>query len=84
MDLSLILIVTFQVLKLVDDPRNHPVTSLIAENFPLVISSDDPVTWEALPLTHDFYVTFMALTGEEAGLATLKELAHNSLRYAAG
>ena len=69
-----------QILKLVDDPRNHPAAPLIAENFPLVISSDDPGSWEATPLTHDFYVTFMALSGEEAGLATLKQLALNSLK----
>nr|KAG5693872.1 hypothetical protein BaRGS_009928 [Batillaria attramentaria] len=68
-----------QVLKLIDDLRNHPATFLIADNFPLVISSDDPASWEAAPLTDDFYVTFMALTGEEAGLATLKQLAKNSL-----
>ncbi|KAL8572788.1 hypothetical protein ACOMHN_024964 [Nucella lapillus] len=72
-----------QVLKLVADLRNHPVAELIAEDMPVVISSDDNAAWEALPLTHDFYVTFMALTGEDTGLATLKRLAYNSLRYSA-
>ncbi|XP_076471279.1 adenosine deaminase AGSA-like [Babylonia areolata] len=72
-----------QVLKLVDDPRNHPVAALLAQNMPVVISSDDNASWEALSLTHDFYVTFMALTGEETGLAALKQLAKNSLRYSA-
>lgn len=70
-----------QVLNLVSDLRIHPATSLIAENYPLVISCDDRALWESLPLSHDFYVTFMALTGEAAGLATLKQLALNSLRY---
>jgi hypothetical protein len=80
LDISDPVSLTLQVLKLVDDPRNHPAAALIADNFPLVISSDDPANWGALPLTHDFYMTFMALTGEQTGLATLKQLALNSLK----
>lgn len=72
-----------QVLKLVDDLLNHPAAALIADDFPVVISSDDPATWEAAPLSHDFYVTFIALTGEQTGLATLKQLARNSILYSA-
>ncbi|PVD33537.1 hypothetical protein C0Q70_04794, partial [Pomacea canaliculata] len=68
-----------QILKLVDDLRNHPGAVLIANGFPVVISSDDPVVWGALPLTHDFYVTFMTMMGADMGLATLKKLALNSL-----
>ena len=69
-----------QVLGLVSDLRNHPVASLIAQNFPLVISSDDPAVWGALPLTHDFYMAFMVLSGEDSGLGMLKQLALNSLK----
>ncbi|XP_025116275.1 adenosine deaminase AGSA-like [Pomacea canaliculata] len=72
-----------QILKLVDDLRNHPGAVLIANGFPVVISSDDPVVWGALPLTHDFYVTFMTMMGADMGLATLKKLALNSLEYSA-
>jgi adenosine deaminase CECR1 len=69
-----------QVLKLVADLRNHPAASLLVRGYPIVISSDDPAVWDALPLTHDFYVTFMALTGEDSGLAELMQLAINSIK----
>ncbi|CAG5118488.1 unnamed protein product [Candidula unifasciata] len=72
-----------QVLHLVSDQRNHPMASLMADNFPIVISSDDCATWEALPLSHDFYVAFMDMSGEDADLTFLKQLAINSIRYSA-
>ncbi|XP_071100163.1 adenosine deaminase AGSA-like [Haliotis cracherodii] len=72
-----------QVLKLVDDLRNHGAVSLFADNFPLVVSSDDPAAWGALPLSHDFYMAYMALVGEDDGLEVLKQLAMNSIQYSA-
>ncbi|XP_067655061.1 adenosine deaminase AGSA-like [Haliotis asinina] len=72
-----------QVLKLVDDLRNHGAVTLFADGFPLVVSSDDPAAWGALPLSHDFYMTYMALVGEDDGLEVLKQLAMNSIQYSA-
>ncbi|XP_055900700.1 adenosine deaminase AGSA-like isoform X1 [Biomphalaria glabrata] len=72
-----------QLLGLVSDLRNHPMASLMASGYPVVISSDDPGTWEAAPLSHDFFMAFMNLAGKETGLAFLKQLALNSFEYSA-
>ena len=49
------LTITFQILGLVKDLRNHPVATLIQESFPMVLASDDMGTWEAQGLSDDFY-----------------------------
>lgn len=65
-----------QIVKLVDDFRNHPAATLSAQNVPIVVSSDNPCLWETSPLTHDFY---MALLGIASAVSDL--LAMNSLKY---
>merc|ERR1712228_431059 len=70
-----------QVLGLVKDLRNHPAAGLVKTNFPLVISSDDPAVWGALPLSHDFYAAFLAIGGDSADLRFVKQMILNSFKY---
>ncbi|XP_052872863.1 adenosine deaminase AGSA-like [Anopheles cruzii] len=70
-----------QVLKLVQDFRNHPGAFYFSDNYPVVVSSDDPSFWSAAPLSHDFYVAFMCMASAQADLRLLKKLALNSIEY---
>ncbi|KAJ6646816.1 Adenosine deaminase 2 [Pseudolycoriella hygida] len=72
-----------QVLALLRDQRNHPASVLMAQNFPIVISSDDPSYWEATPLSNDFYIAFLGIASSHSDLRVLKKFAMNSIEYSA-
>ncbi|CAH1105471.1 unnamed protein product [Psylliodes chrysocephalus] len=70
-----------QVLKLIDDVRDHPAALMIANNYPVVIVNDDPSFWGGKGITYDWYVTFMGMCHRDADIRLLKQLALNSIQY---
>jgi len=70
-----------QVLGLVTDLRDHPGASLLAENYPVTVSSDDPGMWGASGLSHDLYQVLMGMVPKDGGLKVLKKLFLNSIKF---
>lgn len=66
---------------MVDDYRNHPAAIYFSDDYPVVISSDDPSFWETSPLSHDFYQAFLGIASAHQDLRLLRQLAWNSLKY---
>ncbi|XP_058449297.1 LOW QUALITY PROTEIN: adenosine deaminase 2-like [Malaya genurostris] len=70
-----------QVLRLVDDLRNHPAVFYVSENIPIVISCDDPGFWDSKGISYDFYYAFMSIASSSAGIGFLKQIVWDSVRY---
>ncbi len=60
------------------DPVRHPARGYYAAGIPVVLASDDPAFQEHNNLVDDFFV---AAAAWDMGLADLKQLAFNSIRY---
>lgn len=65
----------------VKDLRNHPLATLLANNYPLVVSSDISLYVGTTVLSHDFYETFLGVSSMHTDLRLVKKLIKNSFEY---
>ncbi len=74
--------VSNQLLRFYDDIRTHPGATYVAEGLPVTLSSDDPEIYgySSAANTPDF---FMAYLSWDLSLASVKQIALNSLLYSA-
>eukprot|EP01124_Arcella_intermedia_P003770 TRINITY_DN120_c0_g1_i1.p1 TRINITY_DN120_c0_g1~~TRINITY_DN120_c0_g1_i1.p1 ORF type:complete len:489 (-),score=88.08 TRINITY_DN120_c0_g1_i1:19-1485(-) len=69
-----------QMLRLVEDMRDHSAVDLLNRGVAVVISSDDPVVFGNTGLTFDFWESYVAWN---LTLSGLKKLTQNSIQYSA-
>ena len=67
-----------QILGYIRDLRNHPASTYLRRGINCTINSDDPLIFDYHGLSYDFWSAFMAW---ELDLASLKQLAQNSIVY---
>ena len=68
-----------QGLQYVLDARDHPISSLLAEGVPFVLSNDDPALLTTTQtMAYDFILAFLSW---DIDLASLKQLALNSITH---
>lgn len=69
-----------QLLRYCYDLRTHPAVEYLKRDIPFTICSDDPLVFNNKGLSFDF---FEAITGWKLGIAQIKQLCINSIKYSA-
>ncbi len=69
-----------QLLRYCYDLRTHPAVEYLKRDVPFTICSDDPLAFNTTGLSYDF---FEAIAGWHLGIAQIKQLCINSIKYSA-
>lgn len=69
-----------QLLRYCYDLRTHPAVEYLKRDIPFTICSDDPLVFNSKGLSFDF---FEAIAGWHLGIAQIKQLCINSIKYSA-